>query len=301
MRIFSRLLSLALSAGLAACGGGSVGNDTGSPVSAIGGTVLSGVAATGAALVGAVVTARCATGPDVSAGTAADGSFTLSLPADRTLPCMLKATGGAPMVTLYSFAGSGGRVNLTPLTDFVVARALASDPAAAFDGFDANKGATILAGLAGAKAYVSAQIGAFIGSTLSIDAITGTFVVGDPNDQVLDVLGAAMRATGSSIADLRAVSVGGVVATVVTVGSIPIDHVRVLAGSTAGTGVYSAVTAQESGDFLTLLNVLCGVKTPDGSGGGHAQPMCTWRFHLFGPGSPYADWRPASRGWREYR
>ena len=217
-----------------------------------GSITVNGVAATGAALAGATVTARCIAGPDVSGTTAADGSFTLSLSGGQSLPCMLKATGGTPAITLYSFAGSAGRVNLTPLTDFVVARALASDPAAAFDSFDATKVATITAGLVAAKAYVNVQVIAFAGSTQSIDILTGVFVVGDANDRVLDNFGLAMRAAGTNIADLRAVSVGGVVVNLVGVPALDLTI------SFAATGLYSAVTEQANSDFRSLLETACG-------------------------------------------
>lgn len=276
-----KFVSLTLAISLAACGGGGTGADAG-PNIVSSGVSLTGVAATGAALAGAAVTAKCVTGSDVSGTTSSDGSFSLSLSANQTLPCMLKVTGGAPVVTLYSFAGNEGRVNLTPLTDFVVARALGSDPVAAFDSFDSTKGATMTAGLAAAKAYVNAQINTVTGSTPSVDVLTGVFVVGDVSDHVLDVLGAAMRAARRGIPYLRAVSsVGGAfnaafassagfsegaVFTLVNVGGGGFLF-RFAAGSVIGSGVYSAVTAEASSDFLTLLNSSCTTRASDGAGG----------------------------------
>ena len=87
---------------------------------------IEGLAATGAALAGADVTAQCVQGPVVSGKTDANGMFVLSLGNGQAMPCVVKATKGA--LTLHSFATEEGRLNITPLTDLVVARALGASP-----------------------------------------------------------------------------------------------------------------------------------------------------------------------------
>ena len=143
---------------LAGCGGG--GDDAASTPGAPPGAAaitLTGLAATGAPLAGATVTARCSGGADIAGTTAADGSFTLTLVAGQLAPCMVKIVSAAPALTLYSYAAAAGRVNITPLTDLIVARAAAANPAVAFSTFNAAQAATINAALVAAKSYVAVK------------------------------------------------------------------------------------------------------------------------------------------------
>jgi hypothetical protein len=202
-RLAGSILSAFIVAGLSACGGG---GGSGSSTSSYGS--LSGLAATGAAIANGSVIAKCVAGAPLTGTTDANGAFSLTLTAAHTAPCMLQVTGGTPSVTLYGFALASGHVNISPLSDLVVTKALGSDSGAAFTSFDATKGSAISAGLATAKTYVNAQIAAIAGSAPSVDPLTGTFAVGDANDKLLDALGAAMTAAGKSIADLRTGAAG---------------------------------------------------------------------------------------------
>ena len=85
---------------------------------------LSGVAAIGAPLVGAIVEIRCDGFVD-STQTDDDGAWTAEIP-EGVAPCLLRASGGTPEITLYSYAAAAGTVNITPLTTLVVARAVAA-------------------------------------------------------------------------------------------------------------------------------------------------------------------------------
>lgn len=181
------------------CGGGEGG--LGQVVS------LTGIAATGKGIDSATVTAKCASGAPLSGTTDATGSYTLALDG-RTLPCMVRVTGGTPSVTLHSFAQTAGRVNITPVTDLIVTKALGSDPAAAFDAYTTTKGTSIEDGLTAAKAYVGTQLTAITGGTIN-DPLTGVFAVGDADDKVLDALGNAMFAANKTIVDLRASAQSG--------------------------------------------------------------------------------------------
>ena len=168
---------------------------------------ITGFAATGAALAGATVTAKCSGGPSVSGTTGADGTFSLELTGNQTAPCLLQVVKGT--VTLHGFAAAPGRINVTPLTDLVVSKAMGSDPATAFASFDATKGATINTGLAAAKTYVIAQVTALAGRAPSGDPMTMVFKVGDADDTVLLNLKAAQDAAGKTLADLRVGAVAG--------------------------------------------------------------------------------------------
>ncbi len=173
---------------LVACGGGGDG------------PTLSGLAATGAAMANASIVAKCTTGTTITGTTGADGTFNLRLD-DREAPCLIQVTKGT--VTLHSFASASGRINVTPLTDMVVARALGGRPADAMASFNATTGTTIQGGLAAAKTYARNQVIALAGSAPSGDLMTGTFKVGDADDVILDNLKVALTAAGKSYDDLR--------------------------------------------------------------------------------------------------
>lgn len=185
---------------LTACGGGGGGSGSTSPS-------LSGLAATGAGIANASVTAKCASGAPLSGTTDASGSYTLVLDG-RTLPCMVQVSGGTPSVTLHSFAQAAGRVNITPVTDLIVAKALGSDPAAAFTAYDAAQGANVETALAAAKTYVATQLNAITGGSIA-DPLAGSFAVGDADDKILDALANALTGAGKNIGDLRTVAQTG--------------------------------------------------------------------------------------------
>lgn len=202
-RVFALATTSAAAWLLVACGG----SDTAAvPVST---PVLSGLAATGAAIANASVTAKCLSGAPVVGTTAADGSFTLSLSAGQTAPCMLEVVGGSPNVTLHGFASEAGRVNVTPLTELVLAKGLAMDPALGFASFDTSKANLINSTLDAAKNYVKTQVSSITGSATTADIMTGVFSVGNADDKVLDSLGAAITAAGKKLADLKLGAIQG--------------------------------------------------------------------------------------------
>jgi len=188
------IAGLVFATALMGCGGGST--------VATNSVTLTGLAATGAGIANAAVTAKCASGAPLVGTTDANGSYTLVLEG-RTLPCMVQVTGGTPAVTLYSFAQAAGRVNITPVTDLIVAKALGSaDPGTTFNSYTPTNGTAIEGNLGAAKTYVSTQINAITGGTIA-DPLTGAFSVGDADDKILDALGNAMVAAVKTIADLR--------------------------------------------------------------------------------------------------
>ncbi len=205
-RLFPFVLSASAALALCACGGG--GSSTSEPASPV--LTLQGLAATGAALSNAAVTAKCATGPALAGTTAADGSFTLSLAGGQTVPCMVQVIGGVPTITLHSFATEAGRVNVTPLTDITLAKALGGDPGLAFASYSSAKGDAIKLGLDGAKTYANAQLATIAGQASAVDIMTGVFKVGDATDKLLDALTAAVTAAGKVFADLRVGAAQGV-------------------------------------------------------------------------------------------
>ena len=178
---------------LAACGGGGGSSD---PIVAANPTIT-GLAATGAAMANATVTAKCTTGVAVSGKTGTDGTFSIELAGGQAVPCMVQVSNGT--LILHSFAAEAGRINVTPLTELMIGKALGADAASAFAGFDATKGAAIRAGLDAAKSYVKTEMMTLTGAAPSGDILTGVFKIGDADDKVLDNLNTAMVAAGKKL------------------------------------------------------------------------------------------------------
>ena len=244
---------------LLACGGGGGTAAVSDP------GALTGLAATGAAIAGGAVSAKCAAGPLLSGSTNANGIFNLALTAAHTAPCMLQVIGGTPSATLYGFATSAGRVNITPLTDLIVAKALGSDPAAAFAAFDNTKGSSIAGNLAAAKTYVQAQVDAITGSSVVVDPLSEIFAVGDASDKLLDALGVAMSAAGKRLADLR----GGAATGANLVGIVPpyVAAPPASAASASGAGSTGAVigaTGTASNGTPSVSVASCSKRIPAG-------------------------------------
>ena len=243
---------------LAGCGGG--GDDAASTPGAPPGAAaitLTGLAATGAPLAGATVTARCSGGADIAGTTAADGSFTLALVAGQLAPCIVKVVSAAPALTLYSYAAATGRVNITPLTDLIVARAAAANPAVAFSTFNAAQAATINAALVAAKSYVAVEMTAVAGGASALDPLTGAFAVGDADDKLLDKLGVTLRDAGKTLDDLvTAAAAGASLANALAAGGAGGAGG---AASPIGSGLYAAVTPAANAAFLALLPKACAV------------------------------------------
>ncbi len=189
---------------LAACGG--VG-DVAVVAPVVPPLSISGLAATGAALGNATVTIKCASGPTLAGKTLADGTFSLDLSGGQVAPCMVRVSNGT--VTLHGYASAAGRINITPLTDLVVTKALGSDAAAAFDAYDSAKGKTIATGLDAAKKYVADQMATIVGAAPTGDLLTGTFKVGDDNDKLLDKLGTELAKASKTLDDIRFSTMGG--------------------------------------------------------------------------------------------
>ena len=226
LRLLAGALISAVVIGLAGCGSG--GSSTSTPAAT---PTITGLAATGAALANATVTAKCTSGAAVSGTTGADGTFSLELAGGQTPPCMVEVTSGA--VTLHGYASSAGHINVTPLTELVISKALGSDPATAFGGFDSATGSTIENGLAAAKTYVDTEVTKLAGATQSVDPLTGEFKVGDANDKVLETLKTALTAAGKELSDLRVAAESGEPLDAATERGTLIDQPTVLTTLTA--------------------------------------------------------------------
>jgi len=102
---------------------------------------LSGTAAVGLPIVGGDINITCAGGSPINQTklTSATGSWTVTL-SGQTLPCAVRVSGGnigsstgaANNTNYHSIAMTPGTVNITPLTDLVVANLAGKDPATWF-------------------------------------------------------------------------------------------------------------------------------------------------------------------------
>ena len=142
-------LTLGLSFMLGACSGGGSSNDGGivnevvtpppTPTPTPTTQTLEGTAAIGAAIVDGTVTARCANGSSFTQAvkTDSDGSWSGTIDSEA-LPCALQVSGGTPAVTLHSYTSAPGTVNITPLTDLVLALATLQTPQDWFNDFSGD-------------------------------------------------------------------------------------------------------------------------------------------------------------------
>ena len=111
---------------LAGCGGGS-GGGSNTPAAITPATnTLSGVAAVGSPIVNGSISARCAAGSPLSTTTNSTGDWQVTLASTHVLPCAVQVSNGttntASNTTPYhSIATTPGTVNVTPLTDLMVA------------------------------------------------------------------------------------------------------------------------------------------------------------------------------------
>lgn len=158
---------------------------------------LTGLAAIGAPLAEASLTAYCANGSGFVAPvtTDAEGVFT-GLVAEGALPCALRALSQDGAIILHSLATAPGRINITPLTDMILAMASGQTPEDWYHSPDWDEVFEVLAesqqglhtALEGAGFYIPE--GAF-------EPFTVAFTIGDPWDQLLDDIQEVLQLTPS--------------------------------------------------------------------------------------------------------
>ena len=191
------LLAAAL---LAACGGG---DEVRLPP-----ITIEGLAATGAALANKPVTVKCAAGEPATTTTDSRGVFRFEL-ADRGMPCMFEADAGGTMGKLHGFTFTAGRVNITPLSSLVVARALRANPGTAFASVSASALNSANDNLVAAITAVSPEANRLMGWTFSVNPMNGVFAIGDDDDRALDALGASLISASSTLSTLTAAAAAG--------------------------------------------------------------------------------------------
>ncbi len=181
---------------LAALLSGCLGGDGATPTA----TTLGGTAATGAPIVGGTVTVKCAGGSTLTDVTDNAGVWQVTL-SGQTLPCAVEVSGGdLPVGQAYhSIALQLGTLNITPLTDLIVANLAGQTPGIWFSGLNANAFQQVNANALN-LALANLRTALNLAALNSIDPITTAFTAAPGNnmDDVLEALNAAF----ASYADL---------------------------------------------------------------------------------------------------
>ena len=237
---------------LAACGGGDV-----APTAT---ALLAGTAATGAPIVGGKVEVACATGSPTSTTTSANGTFEVALQG-QTLPCKVKVSGGnlAAGVAFHSVALQAGTVNVTPLTDLVVARMHGGAPTAWFTAISAADFQKLTAdavntalGAITAGLGLANPLGGKNPMTAAFEAKTT-----DPLDKVLEALKAAAPNHGTLLTAAQGTNWNTLAQTYVAAIN------AVLSGASAGGGTTDPASGGGSGGTPTVsLGACSGNPTP---------------------------------------
>lgn len=194
------MVSALASLALVACGGSGSDEDAttpGTPAPPVA-TQLSGTAAIGAPVAGAAVQVRCAGASTVlESVTNAAGLWQVST-TGQSLPCAVRVSGGNLPAgqALHSAALDFGQVNITPLTDLIIANAAGQLPGAWWG----SAGPTDFSALATPtveKALTQLRSALALPALQNIDPRTVAFTAA-PKDAVDDMLEALQRALGSS-------------------------------------------------------------------------------------------------------
>lgn len=155
---------------ITACGGG--GGSTASGGGGSGTITLTGVVAVGSPIVGGTVTLKCATGNSLTATTNYAGAYSITL-SGQALPCAAELSGGSingvpNTISYHSIATASGTLNVTPLTDLMVANLTGAAPSTWF----ANP--TTL------SAVTSTQVNTALTNTVTALGITTTLGANNP-------------------------------------------------------------------------------------------------------------------------
>ena len=197
----SRAFALAAAAvGLVACGGGDDAPVTATPAPVA--TRLSGVAAVGAPVAGGKVEVRCSGSTVLETITSATGTWQVDT-TGQLLPCATRVSAGTlpPGLMLHSVAVAFGNVNITPLTDLMVANATGKLPSAWWG----TSGPADMATFAPAsldKALASLRSAFGLPALETIDPRTVAFsaVPKDKVDDILEALQQALATLGTDYA-----------------------------------------------------------------------------------------------------
>ncbi len=207
LNILSRYITALLTAFIiTACGGG--GGTTTAPPPAT--TSLSGTAAVGFAIANATVNIKCASSTSIASFTTNPSGAIQETLSGQTLPCAIQVSdgtinGSANTTNYHSIATSAGNVNVTPLTDLLIANlAGTATPSSWFASLTTTQLAAISSGqVSTATTNVKTALG-LTTQLAGIDPITTVFTPTNDNvmDNTLEALQTAMTNHGTTYANL---------------------------------------------------------------------------------------------------
>ncbi len=225
---------------------------------------LSGTAATGAPIANGAITVKCAGGSDLQTTTASDGQWSVTL-SGHTLPCAVQVSAGGGQ-NLHSLAYEIGTVNVTPLTDLVVANLVGVDPANWFAGL----------GPSAWQAITSTAVGTAVGNIKtalnlpalqSLDPIRDSFQAraGNTMDDILEALADALASSGMDYGQLLAAAYSANFANAVQTLATALN--TAYANHTSGSGAGSSGGSSSGGGSSA------GGTGGSGSGGSNTAPV----------------------------
>jgi len=202
LKITKTLLGIIAGITLTACGGGGGGSSSAD-------ITLSGIAATGHPIVGGAIQVICAGGSTLNTTTNSTGAWQVTI-SGQTLPCAVAVSGGTinnatNTISYHSIATSIGTVNITPLTDLMLANLVGTaTPGTWFASLAPATLASITSTLV--DMAISNQCAALSGLTLlcANNPVTTVFTPAGGNimDNMLSALQIAMVNTSVSYASL---------------------------------------------------------------------------------------------------
>jgi hypothetical protein len=246
MNLAKMFFVMVLGVAVTACGGG--GGDSTPAISA---DTLSGVAAVGSPIANGSVQIICAGGNSLNTTTSSAGAWQVTI-SGQTLPCAVEVTGGtintvANVIPYHSIATSFGNVNVTPLTDLILANlAGTTTPNVWFAGLIPSSIVSMTSSSV-ATAY-SNQCAAFSGlaQLCTFNPITTVFT--PTNDNIMDYMLIALR-----VAMLNS---GVTYASLLSNASAPTYSAPVAGFNASLTAAYTATTAAISAVAITTTQIL---------------------------------------------
>lgn len=250
------------------CGGSSSSSDS-TPATAVTPppSTLSGTAATGLPIVSGNISVKCAAGSTLTTTTSTAGAWTVTI-SGQTMPCAVQVSGGtvggvANTTPYHSVALAVGTVNVTPLTDMVVANMAGQSPATWFSSISAttlSQTATTTA-VSTAVTNVQKALGSVSGMTAmsTTNPMTTAFKAqaGDSMDAMLDAMKTGIAAAKTTYADIVVVASKGSGAsfTVTLPAAATVPAGGSSTGTGTGTGTGSGSTGGSTGTGTLVVSV----------------------------------------------
>lgn len=249
---------------LPSCGGGGGGGESSTPAA----STLSGVAAVGTPIVNGNINVVCAAGSALVTTTNTTGAWSVTL-SGQTLPCAVEVSGGtingvSNTTPYHSIATTTGTVNVTPLTDLMVANlAGTATPSIWFAGLRTTSAPLAAITQTQVNAALTKLSAALSGLTplSSTNPITTTFTptAGNVSDDMLTALKTALATNTAGVTYASLLSNASTTTFTAPVAGFGTAMTTAYAGTTSGgtvgtiviggavTGLTGSVVLQDNG------------------------------------------------------